>query len=85
MLGRIRSSLSRMFGLHLWKSMRDVEEWIEVEKGVKVKVVRPERPEEYHRRPFDRLTICLFARCWTVEIPRLFQRSSRGGHKGFKP
>ena len=56
MLGRVRGSFSRVVGFHLWKSMRDVEEWIEVEKGVKIKVTRPERSEEYHGRPFDRLT-----------------------------
>ena len=42
--------MPRRFGYHLWKSMRDVEEWIEVEKGVKIKVTRPERSEEYHER-----------------------------------
>ena len=73
MLGRIRGSFSRVVGFHLWKSMRDVEEWIEVEKGVKVKVVRPESPEEYHGRPPDRITIHILGRCWTIEIPRLFQ------------
>ena len=83
MLGRIRGSFSRVVGFHLWKSMRDVEEWIEVEKGVKIKVVRPERPEEYHRRPFDRITIHILGRCWTIEIPRLFQEFFERRPRGF--
>jgi len=62
--------MPRGFGYHLWKSMRDVEEWVEVVEGVKIKVVRPERPEEYHKRPPDRLTICLFGWCFTVRLPQ---------------
>lgn len=52
-----------------------LDEFMEIraEKGVKVRVVRPETPEEYHGRPFDRLTIHIFGRCWTIKIPRLFQ------------
>ena len=85
MLGRVRGSFSRVVGFHLWKSMREVEDWVEVEKGVKVKVVRPERPEEYHGRPPDMLTICLFGRCWTIEIPRPLRGLLRRGQRGFKP
>ena len=29
MLGRVRSSFSRMVSFHVWKSMREIEEWIE--------------------------------------------------------
>jgi len=70
MFGRVKSSLSRVAGFRLWKSVREVEEWVEVEKGVKVKVIRPETPEEYHGRPPDRLTIYAFERRWTIEILR---------------
>ena len=59
--------MPRGFEYHLWKSMRGVEEWVEVEEGVKIKVVRP---DEYHQRPPDRLTICLFGWCFTVRFPR---------------
>ena len=62
--------MPRGFGYHLWKSMRDVEEWVEVMEGVKIKVVRPERPDEYHKRQPDRLTICLFGWCFTVRLPQ---------------
>jgi len=39
--------------------MKEVEEWIKAEKGVKVKVIRP---EEYHGSPFDRPTIHILGR-----------------------
>ncbi|MCD6312470.1 MAG: hypothetical protein J7L79_01480 [Thaumarchaeota archaeon] len=35
--------------------------------------MRPERPEEYHERPPDRLTICLFGWCFTVRLPQPIQ------------
>ena len=62
-----------LVGIHFWKSMRhkDVEEWIEVGEGIKVKVKKVvwENPEEYKRRKPDRLTICILNKCFTIKIP----------------
>jgi len=68
-----------IFGIHLWKSMKEVEDWVEVEKGIKIKIVRWETPKEYHKRPYDKITICFFSRCRTFNIPRLIQKIFKKG------
>jgi hypothetical protein len=59
----------KLFGIHTWKEIREVEEWQEVEKGARVLIRRFENPEEYHSRKKDMVTICFFGKLFTFKIP----------------
>lgn len=58
-LERIRRGLNGLFGIHVWKSMRWIEDWVE----------RPETPEEYRSRKPDMITIRLLGKVKTFRIP----------------
>jgi uncharacterized protein (DUF1697 family) len=61
--------MKRLFGLHVWKSMRTVREWKRVAEGASVLIERDETPEEYHRRKNDMVTVLFFGRLFTFKIP----------------
>lgn len=64
----LRLNGGRLFGIHVWKSIRWVENWVKVEENVRILVERPETPEEYRFRKLDMFTIRFLRKVVTFRI-----------------
>jgi len=71
--------MKKLFGVHIWKSgPLMIEEWQEVTKGCKVRVKRPEAPEEYHSRKKGMISILFFGKLFTFRFRRVkFERPTK--------
>jgi len=60
--------MRKLFGIHVWRSMRTVRECMEVAEGTRIFVDRQETPEEHKARKKDMVTLLVLGKVITFRF-----------------